>query len=141
MRKFLQWMVVCFALLMAVGVGAALGVQWSGVAHGMTVSIDGETIGQSAVAAGIGGAAALVAGIVCVLVLVALASAVIIVPIALVLALIVAVIAAIVGIAPLLVPVLLVVGAYVLLSRRARRRGPDGAVRVHDAPAAAPASS
>jgi hypothetical protein len=74
------------------------------------------------IVAGLGAAGALVAGVVCLVVVAALASVAIIVPVAIVFALAIALFATVVGLSPILVPVLLVVGVCVLLSRRSKRR-------------------
>jgi hypothetical protein len=122
MRKFLLLVLIAVVVLVAAGAGTALGIHWARAASDMTVSIDGERVAGPVIVAGLGAAGALIAGVVCLIVVAALASVAIIVPVAIVFALGIALIAAVVGLSPILVPVLLVVGVCVLLSRRSKRR-------------------
>jgi hypothetical protein len=122
MRRFLSLLAIGLVVLIAVGAGVALGVHWAGVTNSMAVTIDGDPVQGSMVAAGIGAAVAVAAVVGCVIVVVALASVAVIVPIAIIGAICVAVLAAIVGLSPLLIPVALIVGVCMLISRRSSRR-------------------
>ena len=122
MKKVLLFAVALLVLTITIGVALALGLRWSGALHGATVTVDGETLDGALLAALAGGAAAL--GVIAALfaVVAVLASVAIAIPIALLALAFAVLVALFVGLAPLSVPVLLVVGAYVLLSRRAKRR-------------------
>ena len=122
MRRILLLVAVLFALAIAAGVGTALGVHWAGLAKGVTLSIDGDLVEGSGVAVVLGAVAGIAVTVACIVVVVLLASLAIVIPLAIVFALGVALFAVFVGLSPILVPVLLVVGACVLLSRRSRRR-------------------
>ena len=122
MKNFLWIAVAMLVLSITIGVALALGLEWSGALHGATVTVDGETLDGALVAALAGGAAAV--GVMAALfaVVAVLASVAIAIPIALLAVAFTVTVALFVGLAPLFIPVLLVVGAYVLLSRRAKRR-------------------
>jgi hypothetical protein len=121
MRTFLLLALIAIVVLVAAGAGTALGVHWVREASDMTVSIDGERVAGPVIVAGLGAAGALIAGVVCLIVIATLASVAVIVPVVIVFALGIALIAMVVGLSPILVPVLLVVGVCVLLSRRSKR--------------------
>ena len=123
MRKVFNVLFVLVLALLVVGLAVAIGIQLASPLDGMTMTIDGETIDGPLLAALFGGAAAFGTIVVGVIVVVVLASVAIVVP-ALLLLVAFAVLSALAGgLAPIAIPVLLVVGAYVLLSRRAQRRG------------------
>ena len=122
MRKVFNALFVLVLALLVVGLAVAIGVQLASPLHGMTMTIDGETIDGPVVAALFGGAAAFGTIVVGALVIVLLASIAIVVPALLLLVAFAVLSALAVGLAPIAIPVLLVVGAYVLLSRRAKRR-------------------
>jgi hypothetical protein len=115
MRKLLWVLLICFAILFAAGAGAALGVHLAGLPDGMRISVDGENFDGPLIAASAGALAAVIVGLVAVIVIGVLASVAVAVPVMIAVALIV-------GLSPIVVPVLLVVGACVLLSRRSQRR-------------------
>ena len=116
MRNFFFVLCAAVVIAIAVGIGVGFGVQWAGLTDHATLSIGDDTLRGSVLAAALGGLAAVAVIIVATVVMLALASVAIVVPIALVIALF----ATVVGLSPVLVPVLLVVGVCVLLSRRHR---------------------
>ena len=120
MRRFFAALLIGIIVLVAVGAGAALGIHWSGLANGATVSIDGQVIEGSLVAGAAGALAAVIVAFVCLLVVGVLATVAVVVPLAIVFAVLL-------GLAPIAVPVLLVVGVCVLLSRRSKRTPTAGA--------------
>ena len=123
MRGFILGAAVATLLLVIVGIAVALGFQWSGAFHGTTVTVDGETWQGPAIAALVGGSVTLGIVVACIVVVAVLASIAVLVPVLLALAALVVLGALCIGLAPIAVPVLLLVGAYVLLSRLTRRRG------------------
>lgn len=127
MRKFLLVTFLGFAAIASIGLVVATTLDWSGALDGLDVTIDGETIDTSAIAALIAVAVSVGLLMLCVIVIGALASIAIVVPLVIVIALVVAVVGLVLGVAPLAIPVLLVVGAYALLARWMRRRGPKNA--------------
>ena len=122
MRRFLMWTFGVMLVLALVGVTVALAVHYAAPVNGMTITIDGEKLEGPAIAALFGGAAAVGVLVATALVVVVLASVAIVVPVVIVLVLAAVLGAVFVGLSPALVPVALVVGACVLLSRRNRRR-------------------
>jgi hypothetical protein len=124
MRRLMLLVAALFAIAVAVGIGTALGVHWAGLAKGVSVSIDGDLIEGSGVAIVLGIVAAIAVSLACVVGFAVLASLAIVVPLAIVFVVGGVLLAVVVGLSPILVPVLLVVGACVLLSRRSRRRLP-----------------
>ena len=123
MRKLLIGSLLVCLLLAAVGIGAALAVHWIGFAKDANVTIDGVSLDEAGVGAIVGLTAACIAVVGVMVALVVIASVTVILPLALVTALAALVIAAVIGLSPLLVPVLIVVGICVLVSRRSKRRG------------------
>jgi hypothetical protein len=115
MRHLLRALLICFAILIAVGAGTALGIHWAGLANGMTVSVNGENLEGSMIAAAAGALAAVIVGLVLVILMGALISVAVAVPIVIIVALFL-------GLSPIVVPVLLVVGVCVLLSRRSKHQ-------------------
>ncbi|MEO8935328.1 MAG: hypothetical protein ABI277_14805 [Burkholderiaceae bacterium] len=122
MRRFVSWTAAVLLLLVFVAAAIAFGVHLIASTHGMTMTINGESVEGPVIAAAFGAAAALGAVLVCLFVIAIIASVAIVVPLVLALVAVAIVIALVVGLSPVLVPVLLLVGAYVLLSRRSRRR-------------------
>ncbi len=122
MRTFLK-VVLVFSLLFLVA-GAVVGVAMvsSGLVDHMSMSFDDHVIEGPAIALAAGAVTTftlIAAGAIVVAVLTWVA---ILVPLILALVGVAVVFAIFMGLAPVLVPVLLVVGACVLLSRRAQRR-------------------
>ena len=122
MRRLLKWTFVMLVFLAIVGVTVALSVHYAAPVSGMTITIDGEKLAGPAVAALFGGAATLGVLAASLLVVVVLASIAIVVPVVLLFVLAAVVGAVFVGLSPILIPVLLLVGLAMLLSRRNRRR-------------------
>jgi hypothetical protein len=128
MRNLFWALLICFAILIAVGAGTALGIHWAGLPNGMRISVDGENIEGSMVAAAAGALAAVIVGLVLVIVIGALISVAVAVPIVIIVALFL-------GLSPIVVPVLLVVGVCVLLSRRSKRQATIAAPNASSMPA------
>jgi hypothetical protein len=122
MRTFLLVVLIAVVALFAAGAGTALGIHWVREAGDMAVSIDGERVPGPVIIVGLAAAGALIAGVVCLIVVATLASVAVIVPVVIVFAIAISLFAMVVGLSPILVPVLLVVGVCVLLSRRSQRR-------------------
>ena len=121
MRKAILWSVVASFVWLLVVAAIAAGVQSADAIGGTTITIDGETFSGTALAGVVGYGVAL--GIVAagLLVVAVLASVVVVVPLALVFAAVVTSLGLFVGLLPILGPLLLLGGAYVLLSRRTKR--------------------
>lgn len=141
MRRFFLVSAAVILVVVAIGVVAGVSVHWADLADGMTLSIDGETFEGPAVAAMLGGIVASGAAIACLTFVAVVASVAIVVPVVLLLLAVVALGAFVVGLSPILVPVLLVVGAYGLLSRARGRARSLPASTGATAPNAAPSSA
>ncbi len=129
MRKLI--LLILFGVLLLVGlvvVAVGLGVHWAGSLNGMTVMLDGERLEAPAVAALIGVAAAFGVVIATLVLFAVLASVAIVIPFVLAVVFVSLVVALFAGLAPIAIPVLLVVGAYVLLFRRATRKNEPAAL-------------
>ncbi len=122
MRRFLLVAAVAVTLLFAIGAAIALGIHSTGTMTGATVTINGETLEGPMIVILLGSAVAVGAFVFALIVIALLASVAIVVPVVLVFVAVSVLVALAVGLAPIIIPVLLLVGAYVLLSRRARRR-------------------
>ena len=122
MRRLLSFTAVAAIVLILIGAAVAFGVHLAAAGNGMTVTVNGETLEGPVVAALLGGTAASGVAVLVLLAVAVLASVAIIVPVVLLLVALGVLAALFVGLSPILVPVLLLVGAYVLLSRRRRRR-------------------
>jgi hypothetical protein len=122
MRKFFFGLLLVCALLAAVGIGAAMAVHWVGFAKDANVSIDGVTLDEAGVGAIVGLAAACIAIFGVLIALVVIASVAVVLPLALIIGVAALAFAMVIGLSPLLVPVLLIVGVVMLVSRRSKRR-------------------
>lgn len=122
MRRLLFLVALTAIVLVAIAGAVAFGVHAASAGNGMTVTINGETLDGPVVAMLVGGAAACGVAALALLIVAVLASVAIVVPAVLLLVALGVLGALFVGLSPILVPVLLVVGAYVLLSRRRKRR-------------------
>ena len=123
MRKILLLIVIVFALLLGVAVLVAFAGHWAASLNDMRVTVDGETLDGAAIAAIVGGAAFFGILIACLVGFAVVVSVAFVVPLVLIAVAGALVVAIVVGMAPIAIPVLLVVGAYVLLSRRSKRNG------------------
>ena len=130
MRKLVLFFAVAALALLVVGIAIAIGVHSADAINGATVTIDGETFSGAILAGSVGCAVALGVALVGLFVVGVLASVAIFVPIVLVAVAVIVLFALVMGLAPILVPVLLLVGAYVLLSRWTRRRSAADAGRL-----------
>jgi hypothetical protein len=122
MRKLLLLLSIILLMLVCFAVAVGFAIHWAGTLNGMTMSVDGETIEGPAIAALVIGAIVFGVAIACLVAFAVVASVAIVVPIVLIGGVIAMLVAIFVGLAPLTIPVLLGVGAYVLLSRRSKRK-------------------
>lgn len=121
MRNFFKILAVLVLVFLLVGAVVAVALDTSGALDGAIFSIDGHRFEGPMIAIAAAATAALALLVAFVIVVTVLACVAIIVPLALVLAALGSVFALVFGLAPLLVPVLLLVGACVLLARWIRR--------------------
>lgn len=136
MRRFL---LVCTAIafvLIAAGVAIALSVHWVGIGDSVALTVGDERFDGPVLSAMVGDVFVLGAAAIGVTVVAVLATVAIVVPVVLVLVALFACAALVVGLSPLLLPVLLAVGGYALLSRSRRRASAStaGAVAFPSAP-------
>ena len=138
MRKALLLILLAVMLMVTISIAVAIGIgiHSAGALNGATLTIDGETVDSAAIGALVGVAAAFGVAIACLVAIAVVASIAIVIPIVLVLIAGSVLLAIFVGIAPLAFPVLLVVGAYVLLSRRAKRRATNEPASLPASPSA-----
>ncbi len=121
MRTVLKILALGALLILLLGVVIALSVHGAGGLDGVAVAIDDQRLEGPMMAIAIGAIIALVLAVAFIVIVSVLACVAIIVPLALALAAFGVLCALVFGLAPLIVPVLLVVGACVLLSRWIRR--------------------
>ena len=115
-------------------IAIAIGVHSAEAMDGARVTINGETFSGEVLAGTVGCAVALGIVFVGLFVIAVLASVAIVLPVVLMLTAAFVLFALVMGLAPILVPVLLLVGAYVLLSRWTKRRDAAGSSRLPSQP-------
>ena len=135
MRTLLLLILIAVLLLLGIAVTVGLAAHWAGSLNDMRVTLDGETLEGPAIAALVGAVAFFGILVACVVGFAVVASVALVVPVVLIAVAGALLVALFVGMAPIAIPVLLVVGAYVLLSRRSKRNA--GAV----APSLPPSNS
>lgn len=123
MRKLLLLVFIAVVFLCGIAVVAGFAAHSAASLNDMKVTIDGETLDGPTIAALVGGAAFFGVLIACLVAFAVVASVALVVPLVLIAVAGALFTALFVGLAPVAIPVLLVVGAYVLLSRRSQRTG------------------
>ena len=121
MRSFFMEMALGAFIILLLGVVVAVSLHSAGALDGAVISIDDQQWEGPMIAIAIGAITALALAIAFVVVVSVLACVALIVPLALALAAFGVVFALVIGLAPLVLPVLLVIGACVLLARWIRR--------------------
>jgi hypothetical protein len=124
MPNFLKTLALVVVAVLLVGVIVALSLHGAGALDGAAISIDDQRIEGPMIALAIGAATACALLFAFFIVIVVLACVAVVVPLILALLAFGVLCALIFGLAPLIVPVLLLVGACVLLARWVRRSRP-----------------
>jgi len=122
MRKLLLLIVIALFLLLGIAVAAGAIGHWAASLNDMRVTVDGETLDGPAIAAIVGVAAFFGIVVACLIAFAVVASVAIVIPLVLIAVAGALAVALFAGLLPLAIPVLLMVGAYVLLSRRSKRK-------------------
>lgn len=133
MRNFFKIAALCVLVFLLIGVAVALSVHWAGALDGAAFSIDDQRFEGPMIAIVAGAITAFALFVAFIVVVSVLACVAIIIPLALALAALAVMFALVFGLAPFLVPVLLLVGACVLLARwigRSRSAPPSGGAPV-----------